>query len=150
MLIVLILALAYVAWGWLVTAYIVTAALEISGIAMVVFDVRADRRKARRLMSFRRPRVSVPRARFSVQDSIDDDVLSRHGGTFRARLIRQQRERETERAFSQIASVSARSDAVILEALTDLLHGNVYRRLTGPVLIALGVLVGTAANVAAL
>jgi hypothetical protein len=128
----LVLIALGVAWGWIVAGYVLASGLELAGLALIVFEVRGDLRIAERLLRYRRPRVSIPRARHSVEDAIDEDVLTRKSSSFRARLIRRDRKRATERAFSQIASATARTDAVILDALTEILGGDRYRRLIGP------------------
>jgi hypothetical protein len=134
-------------WGVLIAAYLAAAVLELSGIGLVVFDVREDRRKAADLLGYRRPRISIPRTPIGLH--LRQPFGRSVGEEHRQRERQATYEREVERALDQIASVSARTDAIVLAALADLLGGDAYRRLVGPALIAVGIVIGTVANIVA-
>lgn len=107
----------------LVAAYIVSAILEVAGIALVVSDVRADRRRAQELMEKPRPGYVPPYPR-----------------------RRQQTFEQVELQRTAEANAEAVSD--LLSEMVDMLRGDIWRRLRGPGLVALGILVGTGANIA--
>ena len=133
----------------LVVAYIVSAALEIVGIALVVLDVRADRAQARQLVTRQRPNYlprSQPRHWTDVQ--MDERAIRRSPGDFQAASAYRRRAEEA-RDLQRIARGSAEAEAELLQAVADMLHGSIFRRLRGPLLVALGVFIGTVANIAA-
>jgi hypothetical protein len=106
----------------LVVAYIASAVLELVGLALVVWDVWSDRKGARTLLGQGRPAFT--------------------------RGIRAQNIRGAKQAMEleRLAERSARSEQELLDVIADMLRGG-WRRVVGPVFIALGVVIGTAANI---
>lgn len=111
----------------LVAAYILSAALEILGIGLVVLDVRADRKTALRLTQ-----VSP-----SEPVELDESTIRRFPGSLALR-----------RRLVGLEHDSDLADEHIRDVLNDVLQGNLFRRLRGPALVVLGIIVGTAANIA--
>jgi hypothetical protein len=139
----------------LVAAYVISAALEIVGIGLVILDVRGDRDRARALLDEPRPNY-VPETqmpRFAINIEFDEDTIRRNPTGPAARSIYQRRARDAEQALREsqaIALGSATAEAELLRAIADMLTGaGLFRRLLGPGLVAIGILVGTAANIAA-
>lgn len=103
--------------------------LEIGGIAILVIDV--IRQRAARVR-FREPPPSEP-----VQ--LDASNVRRFPGslTMRRQLLGLERDNElTEERMQQV--------------LNDVLPGSLFRALLGPVLITLGIVIGTIASIAAI
>jgi hypothetical protein len=111
----------------LVAAYSVSGLLEIVGVGLVVFDVRRDRQIALRLTQ------DPP----TEPVELDERTLRKHPGSLASR-----------RGLLAMEHDSALADAHIRDALSDMLEGHVFRRLRGPALVVLGIIVGTAANIA--
>jgi hypothetical protein len=128
----------------LIVAYV--AVLEVVGIAVVVLDVRSDRRKGRALMDDL-PRKVQGEYRSSMPSR--EASIIRRGGDDAIRSL-DERLRATERQVMAIRRNYADADVDLRESLRDLLHGNIVHRLRGPALVALGVAVGLVANVAAI
>ena len=63
-------------------------------------------------------------------------------------LIRERKERQ-ERQIQEIALGSARAENLLLSTVAETLQVDLFRRLRGPALVALGIVVGTVANIAA-
>jgi hypothetical protein len=139
----------------LVAAYVISALLEIIGIGLVVLDVRGDRARAQALLEEQRQEYVPPpiHPRASINEQLDQDTIQRDPSSPQAQGIYRRRVEEAKRdrdAMQQIASGSARAEAELLRAIADTLTGaGLFRRLVGPALVMIGIIVGTAANVAA-
>jgi hypothetical protein len=101
-------------------AYVAAALLELAGIATVLLDVRSGARRAAALADQLQHR----------------SYVSRNTSADRVALI-------VNRAATQ-------ADRELAAAITEILSGNLRRRLLGPGLLVAGVIVGAAANIAAL
>jgi hypothetical protein len=135
----------------IVALYLIAAACEISGIGFVVFDVWTDRKHARELVAAD-SRTYVPRPpgpRAWIYEQIEESSIRRDPNSAHAQMIIRQRKEKQEREIQQIAIGSAQAEAELLEALADMLRGNLFRRLLGPALLVVGVVVGTVGNIAA-
>jgi hypothetical protein len=140
----------------LIGAYVLSGLLEIVGIGLVVLDVRGDRSRARDLLDEQRPDYvpSKEMARASINLQLDEQAIRQNPSGMEAQGIYRRRAQEAERDLrrqQQIASGSARAEAELLRAIADMLAGkSLFRRLIGPVLVMIGIVVGTAANLAAM
>jgi hypothetical protein len=125
--------------------------LEVGGVVLVFFDIRADLARARRLATNPGGNYvpSTPGARAWIYEQIDELAIKRDPNGARALRIRQERHTKADRELQQVALSSARGQASLISEIVEALSGNVRRRVAGPVLIVLGVLIGTAANIAA-
>jgi hypothetical protein len=127
--------------------YLLSAALEIGGIAIVVWDVRIDRHRARALLE--RPHrsygVGLRGAGVTRREWMDDAMIRSDPTGPLARHIRQQRREEERRRVERVARASANAETELKQALVDVLLGS-KRRLIGPALLVLGVILGTWAN----
>ncbi len=81
---------------------------------------------------------------------MDDDTLRRDPSSMQAQEIHRRRGRDAQQALQQIALGSARAEDELLRAIADMLAGeSLFRRLIGPALVMIGIVVGTAANIGA-
>ena len=112
----------------IVVGFVLSALLEIGGLVMILGDIALDRDAVRRL-STRPPSEPV---------TLDQSNIRRFPGplSLRKRLL-------------QIESDSTADTDEVRAALIDRLHSD-WKRLIGPGLIFLGIVVGTIANIAAL
>jgi hypothetical protein len=79
---------------------------------------------------------------------MDEATIRRNPHDFQAASIYRRRSQEA-RDLQRIALGSVQAEAELLQAVADMLHGSILRRLRGPALVAAGVVVGTFANIAA-
>jgi hypothetical protein len=132
----------------LVGAYIVSALLEMAGIAVVIWDVRQDRRQALGFVDRpRRVRVPWQRGSWTMQAAIEDHDIAK-GGAY-GQMLSRGRSEAAARSVQQVAMGAAQAELETRQAIAGLLRGNFYRRLGGPALVLLGIVIGTAANIAA-
>jgi hypothetical protein len=114
-------------WGWLIAAFVASMLLEIGGLALTIRDLVRAQRAA---VDLAHPPESVPVTEEEIQQST--------GGSRAARTQHAQAKRDSKQADEHVRDVVGRT----------LPTGRV-RPLLGPGLIAVGIIVGTIANIVA-
>jgi hypothetical protein len=132
-----------------VALFVVSAGLEIAGVAIIVVDVWRDRQRAREYIGLpRRVRIPPPLTRWTVYSALEDMEIERGG--YQGRRILRQREESAHRDMQRVALGAAEAELEYRQTIADILRGNLYRRVAGPALVTLGIVLGTWANLRAL
>ncbi len=115
----------------LVTAFIVSGVLEVVGVGLVFEDFRRERRAVRRLLD-------VP---VTEQVELDGSDSREYPGS----TTEQRKQLEQDAEIDQAAETAELVRTVLLDLVRP--HS---RRLVGPALIALGIVIATVASIGAL
>ena len=129
----------------LVTAYIVSALLEVNGICLVVFDVLADRARRIELTKARQTVYGGSR----VRSSSDTALLFRREISERAQKVIATRLVENERRLVALEANAERADELVQSVLIGMVSTPLWRRLLGPGLVVAGIVIGMIANICA-
>jgi hypothetical protein len=115
----------------LVIAFILSGVLEVVGVGLVFEDFRRERRAVRQLLD-------VP---VTEQVELDGSNVRKYPGSTTVRKQQLEQDAEIDQA-SETAEL-------VRTVLLDLVRPH-YRRLVGPILIALGIVIATVASIVAL